>query len=123
MAGRFARREEIDARLREWCMNRLASAAADALQANGVPAGMVQDAGDLTVDPQLLARHFWRRTDHVVFGERPYDRFPGLWSGTTLEPYRLSPSYVGEHSFEVYAEVAGLDEADIAEGMGDGLFT
>jgi crotonobetainyl-CoA:carnitine CoA-transferase CaiB-like acyl-CoA transferase len=104
-------------------MNRLASAAADALQANGVPAGMVQDAGDLTVDPQLLARHFWRRTDHVVFGERPYDRFPALWSDTDLEPYVLSGGYIGEANFDVYRELAGLDEETIATGMGDGLFT
>jgi crotonobetainyl-CoA:carnitine CoA-transferase CaiB-like acyl-CoA transferase len=123
VAGRFARREEIDARLREWCMNRLASAAAEALQANGVPAGMVQDAGDLTVDPQLLARHFWRRTDHVVFGERPYDRFPALWSDTDLEPYVLSGGYIGEANFDVYRELAGLDEETIATGMGDGLFS
>jgi crotonobetainyl-CoA:carnitine CoA-transferase CaiB-like acyl-CoA transferase len=123
VAGRFARREEIDARLREWCANRLATGAAEELQANGVPAGVVQDAGDLTVDPQLVARDFWRRTDHVVFGERPYDRFPALWSGTDLEPYVLSGGYIGESNFDVYRDLAGLDEETIASGMGDGLFT
>jgi crotonobetainyl-CoA:carnitine CoA-transferase CaiB-like acyl-CoA transferase len=123
VAGRFARREEIDARLREWCTNRQAITAADALQANGVPAGVVQDAGDLSVDPQLVARDFWRSTDHVVFGERPYDRFPAVWSGTDLEPYVLSGGYIGESNFDVYRELAGLDEETIATGMGDGLFT
>jgi crotonobetainyl-CoA:carnitine CoA-transferase CaiB-like acyl-CoA transferase len=123
VAGRFARREEIDARLREWCANRLATTATEELQANGVPAGVVQDAGDLTVDPQLVARHFWRSTDHVVFGERPYDRFPALWSGTDLEPYVLSGGYIGESNFDVYRDLAGLDEEAIATGMGDGLFS
>jgi crotonobetainyl-CoA:carnitine CoA-transferase CaiB-like acyl-CoA transferase len=35
VAGRFARREEIDARLREWCANRTGEAAMEELQANG----------------------------------------------------------------------------------------
>jgi crotonobetainyl-CoA:carnitine CoA-transferase CaiB-like acyl-CoA transferase len=122
VAGRFARREEIDARLREWCASRRAEDAMEALQANGVPAGIVQDGGDLTADPQLAARNFWRRTDHAVFGERPYDRFPALWSGTDLEPYVLSGAFIGESNFDVYRELAGLDEEAIATGMGDGLF-
>ena len=92
------------------------------LQANGVPAGKVQDAGDLTADPQLVARDFWRRTDHAVFGERPYDRFPALWSGTDLEPYVLSGAFIGERNFDVYRELAGLTRRTIAIGMGDGLF-
>jgi crotonobetainyl-CoA:carnitine CoA-transferase CaiB-like acyl-CoA transferase len=121
-AGRFARRVEIDERIAEWCTHRTADAAADALQDVGVPAGKVQDAGDLTVDPQLLARDFWRATDHAVFGPRPYDRFPAVWSGTDLEPYVLSGAYIGESNFDVYTELAGLAEVDIATGMGDGLF-
>ena len=38
----------------------------------------------------------------------------------TLE-YRASP-YFGEHTFEVYAGLLGMDEVEIAERMGDGLF-
>ena len=120
--GRIARVAEIDERLREWCSTRSAEAGAEALQANGVPAGRVQDAGDLMDDPQLNARDFWRSTDHAMFGTRPYERFPALWSGTDLEPYVLSGAYIGEHNFEAYVELAGLEIEAIAEGMGDGLF-
>ena len=67
-----------------------------------MPAGTVHDAGDLMADPQLVARHFWRTFDHAVFGARPYDRFPGLWSTTDLEPYLPSGAYLGEHNFDVY---------------------
>jgi crotonobetainyl-CoA:carnitine CoA-transferase CaiB-like acyl-CoA transferase len=121
-AGRFARREEIDARLAEWCTHLTAEAGAAALQAAGVPAGKVQDGADLTNDPQLVARNFWRSTDHAVFGPRPYDRFPALWSGTDLEPYVLSGAYIGEDNFDVYRELVGLDDETIGERMGDGLF-
>jgi crotonobetainyl-CoA:carnitine CoA-transferase CaiB-like acyl-CoA transferase len=120
--GRLARCDEIDAVLREWCTSRTAEAAAAALQGNGVPAGKVQDGGDLMDDPQLLAREFWRSHDHAVFGTRPYDRFPALWSDTDLEPYLPSGAFIGEHNFEVYRELAGISEEDIAAGMGDGLF-
>ena len=36
--------------------------------------------------------------------------------------YRHSP-YLGEHNFEVYNALVGLDESDIAERMGTGLFS
>ncbi len=120
--GRVTRAADIDERLREWCMNRTAAEAAAALQANGIPAGVVQDAGDLMADPQLVGRDFWRSTDHAVFGPRPYDRFPALWSTTDLQPYLLSGSYIGEHNFDVYTEIAGMDPDEIAEGMGNSLF-
>ena len=119
---RFARSDDIDEFLREWCSTRTAEAGAEALQANGVPAGRVQHGGDLMEDPQLVARQFWRSSNHAVFGERPYERFPGLWSGTDLEPYLPPGSYIGEHNFDVYEDLAGLDAGAIAEGMGDGLF-
>jgi crotonobetainyl-CoA:carnitine CoA-transferase CaiB-like acyl-CoA transferase len=121
-AGRFAHADAIHERLAAWCATRTADAAADALQANGVPAGKVQDGGDLMTDPQHVARAFFRTNVHDRFGERPYDRFPGVWSDTDLEPYVLSGSYLGEHNFEVYGELAGLDEEAVAAGIGDGLY-
>src|SRR5262249_51391074 len=120
--GRFARCAEIDERLREWCSSRTADVAAATLQGSGVPAGKVQDGGDLMADPQHVARGFFRRAEPAVFGERPYDRFPAIWSGTDLEPYTLSGAFIGEHNFEVYADLAGLSEEDIAIGIGDGLY-
>ena len=57
-----------------------------------------------------------------MFGERPYDRFPALWSTTDLEPYLPSGAFIGEHNFEVYRDLAGMSEDDIAIGMSDGLF-
>ena len=122
VAGRFARRHEIDAALREWSQNRIARVAVDALQGAGIPSGYVQNGEDLMKDPQHVSRNLFRTGEHQVFGERPYDRFPGLWSGTDLEPYLLSPGYLGEHNFEIFTELSGMTEEDVAIGMGDGLF-
>ena len=121
-AGRVARRDEVDAAMAEWVQTRTAETAAAALQGNGVPAGLVQDGEDLMADPQLVARQFFRSWDHQVFGPRPYDRFPAIWSGSDLEPYLPSPGYLGEHNFEIFTGLAGMSEEDVAIGMGDGLF-
>ena len=121
-AGRAARCAEIDAVMREWCSSMTGDAVVNALQGNGVPAGKVQDGGQLMADPQHVDRGVFRSWDHAVFGERPYDRFPARWSGTDLEPYLPSGAYIGEHNFDVYTELAGLDTEEIAAGMGDGLF-
>ena len=37
-------------------------------------------------------------------------------------PTSHSP-YLGEHNFEVYGELLGLDEGEIAVGMAEGLFS
>ena len=39
-----------------------------------------------------------------------------------LEPYLPSPAFIGEHNFDVYTEVAGLDADEVGEGMASGLF-
>jgi crotonobetainyl-CoA:carnitine CoA-transferase CaiB-like acyl-CoA transferase len=106
-----------------WVASVDADTAQQTLQDAGVPAGAIQGAADLMRDPQLVARGLWHHCDHAVFGERPYDRFPALWSEMDLAPYIPPPSYVGEHNFEVYEELAGMDVEAIAAGMGDGLFT
>ena len=123
VAGRIARVAEIDARLRRWCASRTADAAAEALQANGVPAGKVQDGGDLMADPQLrrprlLAHDRPRRVRRAALRPLPgaVEHAP-TWSRTCL-----SGAYIGEHNFEVYRDLAGMSDDDIAVGMGDGLF-
>jgi len=116
-------RADADRIVGQWASTVTADRGQDLLQSVGVPAGVVQDAGDLMNDPQLIARDMWHSCDHGVFGERPFDRFPALWSAMSLEPYLPPPSYVGEHNFEVYDEIAKMDAGDIAEGMADGLFS
>ncbi|WP_420438325.1 CoA transferase [Candidatus Poriferisodalis sp.] len=121
-AGRRDRRSTIDAVLGEWAAARTATASAEALQAAGVPAGPVQDSHQLFADdPQHAARGFWQPVDHAVFGERTVDAFAGLWNGRRWHPRHLSPAYLGEHNFDVWAD-AGYAPGEIAEGIGDGLF-
>jgi len=121
---RRTERDKINGAVSQWIANWDADAAVELLQSIGVPAGKVQTADDLiNGDPQLAARGFWRNVTHAVFEGRTVDTFPSLWNGRRLPTYLLSPSYLGEHNFEVWSQFAGLDFEEVAEGVGEGLFT
>ncbi|HEY8518109.1 MAG TPA: CoA transferase [Candidatus Binatia bacterium] len=120
---RRRRRGEIDARLAAWAATRDAESAMTELQERGVAAGKVQSARDLVErDPQLAARRCVRELPHATLGRQSIDRFPADFSGCSLEPYRASPAF-GEHTFEVYGELLGMSEEEIALAIADGLFT
>lgn len=119
---RRARRAAIDARLAAWCARHAADDLMEKLQVVGVPAGVVQDGRDLVErDPQLAARAAFVTLPHATLGTQTVDRFPAALSGLELDPYRASPAF-GEHTFEVYGELLGLSEEDVALGIADGLF-
>ena len=121
---RRAHRGAIDEGIAAWIADRTSTQAMEDLQSLGVAAGKVQDADDLFLDdPQHRARRFWVECDHPVFGPRPHDRFPAIWSRSELAPYLLSPAYLGEANFDVWSGIAGLETEDVAEGMGNGLFS
>ena len=120
---RRTERDKVNGAVSQWIANWDADAAVELLQSVGVPAGKVQTADDLiNGDPQLAARGFWRNVTHAVFEGRTVDTFPSLWNGRRLPTYLLSPSYLGEHNFEVWSQLAGLDFGEVAEGVGEGLF-
>ena len=118
-AGRWDNIDQVDSLVAAWVGTIEAGPGQEILQGAGVPAGRIQNAGHLMDDPQLLARGMWHTVDHDVFGPRPHHRYPALWERSDLEPYRPAPSYVGEHNFEVYGELLGLDESAVAEAMTD----
>ena len=61
-----------------------------------------------------------------MFGIQHIEAFPARLHDADGRPigidYRATP-YYGEHTFDIYSELLGMDEVEIAEGMGDGLFT
>jgi crotonobetainyl-CoA:carnitine CoA-transferase CaiB-like acyl-CoA transferase len=127
LPARRLRRVEVHDMLAGWAAGRSAAAAVERLQAAGIPAAVVQNAADLTgEDPQLRHRDWVVEMASAVFGVQHTDRFPATLTDSNGEElaigYRPSP-YLGEHNFDVYATLLGLDEGEIAERIGDGLFT
>ena len=68
LAGRLARRAEIDAALTAWCAERDAFEQAEQLRDAGVPAYVSLRATDFHADPQLVDREFFVELDHVDLG-------------------------------------------------------
>ena len=87
-------------------------------------AGKVQNMGELIEsDPQHAARSFWQPVNHAFWGERLSDTHPSLWDGTRPAIDLLAPAYLGEHNFDVYTELAGMSDEDVATAMAEGLFS
>jgi crotonobetainyl-CoA:carnitine CoA-transferase CaiB-like acyl-CoA transferase len=123
-ATRAEHRAQIDAIVGGWVADQSVDEAMLTLQTAGVPAGKVQDMRHLVEDDaQHGERNFWQAVTHDTFGKRITDCFPALWDGQRLPVERLSPAYLGEHNFEVWTELAGLDVDEVAAGMADGLFS
>jgi crotonobetainyl-CoA:carnitine CoA-transferase CaiB-like acyl-CoA transferase len=120
--GRRAHRAEIDQALGLWAAQQDAEQAMRQLQAAGVPAGKVCTMRDFTErDEQLAARQWLVEVENKLLGRHQLDRFPAVFSDATLD-YAPAP-FLGEHNFEVYKELLGMSEEEVATAIGEGLFT
>ncbi|MCY3882460.1 MAG: CoA transferase [Chloroflexi bacterium] len=118
-AGRKRREDELEAGLSAWFGERTAEEAQGRLQAAGVPAHLVATMADIEEDPQLTARgHFWK-TDHPVIGPLRYDGAAYLLSETRAGPNKPAP-LLGQHTEQVFREVLGYGEEELAELVASG---
>ncbi|WP_405865943.1 CoA transferase [Streptomyces sp. NBC_00005] len=105
------RRQEsalVDGALGGWARGLPADMAAELLQEAGIPAGPVQDGGELVEhDPQLRARGFYVRMEHPAAGAFLHEGVPIRLTGTPGSIRRPAP-LLGADTVEVLREVAGL---------------
>jgi benzylsuccinate CoA-transferase BbsF subunit len=115
-AGRQENRDELGRLITAWTRGLPAAEVMSRLQADGVPAGVVQDAAELTSDPQLKARGF--------FIERPWapliDANPIRLSESGAE-YRLPAPPPGRDNDYVYGELLGMSPEEIAALRQEGV--
>jgi crotonobetainyl-CoA:carnitine CoA-transferase CaiB-like acyl-CoA transferase len=122
LEGRRIRRNEIDHIISTWAAQQDAEQAMRQLQAAGVPAGKVCTMRNLTErDEQLTARQWLVEVENKLLGRHQLERFPAVFSDATFD-YTPAP-FLGEHNFEVYKELLGMSEEEVAVAIGDGLFT
>ena len=114
----------LDAAIGGWVASQERYSASSALQAAGVAAGVVQDAADLTGrDPVLAARGFFgEASESGGSAGHPIDQFPALIDGLRPAQYRAAHQN-GSDTFDILAEVLGLEDEAIAELMGEGILT
>lgn len=92
-----------------------------ALQAEGVPAAVVETSGDLLDDPHLRARGFWRSLSHPVMGDIVSPGLPFSTSTGQAGPTRAAP-LLGEHTWEIAESLLGISRPDFDRLATAGVF-
>ena len=115
LAGRLEQARRIDAVIQAWTRHRSPWEAMDALQAAGVPAGVVQRSRDLVKrDPQLRHRGMHPEVAHPLLGTHRMDGIPVRFSRTPGAIRRPGP-LLGEANGEVYGGLLGHSAGEIEE--------
>ncbi|CAM5761837.1 CaiB/BaiF CoA transferase family protein [Bosea minatitlanensis] len=118
--GRLAQIERVEAAVAAWTAARDPVSVMQALQARGVPAGLVASCRYLMdEDPQLRHRGYWQTVDHPEIGEARFTSPPFLLDGERVSLKR--PPLIGEHTEEVLAEVLGYAPERISALRAEGV--
>jgi crotonobetainyl-CoA:carnitine CoA-transferase CaiB-like acyl-CoA transferase len=111
VAKREKNRKELDDLLMKWTTLHTAEDVVSLLQEAGVPSGVVQNAEDLSKDPQLLARGFFIQLNHPLLGETVSDRSPIRFEEDVTVGWKAAP-LLGEDNRSVFLELLGLTESE-----------
>ncbi|HEX3919585.1 MAG TPA: CoA transferase [Caulobacteraceae bacterium] len=104
LAGRKRREDELEAAVAEWASALDTRAAAELLQAAGVPAAPVLPTHQLFPDPHLQDCGYWAVQDRRYIGIHFTPHAPLRFDGERLPVIRPAPT-MGEHTAEVLAEL------------------
>ncbi|KOS54273.1 CaiB/BaiF CoA transferase family protein [Rhodococcus rhodochrous] len=117
-AGRWARREELDAAIADWTRRWPRGEVLEILDAAGVPCGPIYTAADIVDDEQYRARNMIQHFAVDVGEDEPKQvGFPGIvpvLGGRSLPIRNVGPD-LGEHTREVLGGLLGRTEAEIDE--------
>jgi formyl-CoA transferase len=115
-AGRWRRREELDAAIGQWTIRHDRDEALKLLDEAGVPSGPIYTAADICADEQYEARNMIQRFDVDTGDPQPKSvGFPGIVPviGAASLPIRNVGPDLGEHTREVLSTVLGLSDDEI----------
>jgi len=112
LTGRLTHAADLDARVRAWTREREAEDVAEALQAVGVAADVVQNVADqFERDPQLAARDFFEKIPHRKLGTVVATGIPlGLTGTPGRTPW--AGGAMGRDNERVFRELLGLSEQE-----------
>ncbi len=115
LPSRLRNQDALDTLIEGWTTGRDPRAAMQALQANGVPAGMVQNGPAIARDdPQMRARGFTARNVHAVLGDHLTDGTPAHLSRTPARRDAAAP-LLGQDNAYVYRRLLGYSEEGLRE--------
>ena len=117
-AGRWRRRDELDAAIGQWTIQHDRDEALKILDAAGVPSGPIYTAADICADEQYAARNMIQHFTVDIGGAEPQMvGFPGIVpviGGASLPIRNVGPD-LGEHTAEVLSSVLGMSDDEIGE--------
>ncbi|MGV9796485.1 CaiB/BaiF CoA transferase family protein [Mycobacterium sp. NPDC003449] len=115
-AGRWKRRDELDAAIAQWSSRLGRDEALKLLDEAGVPSGPIYTAADICGDEQYDARNMIQHFDVDTGENQPRSvGFPGIVpviGGRSLPIRSVGPD-LGEHTHEVLSRLLGLDDKEI----------
>lgn len=116
----LANHEAIHAIIREWVARRSLAEAQEALDRHGVPASKVYQVSDIVADIHYAAREQIVPVTSATYGAILQ---PGIVPRLTGTPGTIpgpAPA-LGEHNHEIYQQLLGLSEAEIAHLANRGI--
>ncbi len=121
--ARIEHQDDLDACVAAWTAQRDRYEVMEALQAQGIAAGVVQDGGDVaTADPHLAARGFLAAVSMEDGSEHGAERFPAFIDG--LRPgAAVGARSLGADTFDVFTELLGLSAEEVAALVADGVLS
>lgn len=123
LLGRRGHETPLNEAISVWTKEQDAAALADALQARGVPAGLVQDAEDVCEhDEHLRRRGYYAYLDHPETGRSLYDGPIVKLHGTPGELSAPAPLF-GEHTYAVATEILNYTPEEVANLTAAGILS
>lgn len=116
-AGRWRRRDDLDAAIGEWSRRYTREEALKMLDAAGVPSGPIYTAADICHDKQYAARNMVQYFSIDTGSDKPTTvGFPGIVPviGDTSIPIRSVGPDLGQHTREILSSLLGLPDDEIA---------
>ncbi|HEX2171469.1 MAG TPA: CoA transferase, partial [Dehalococcoidia bacterium] len=110
--GRAARAPFLRGIVEDWARDKTRLEVVDYLIKAGIPAGPVQDLGDLMDCPHLTARGLIRQVDDPVAGPWPVMSVP-IRLSESGPPKADPPPQFGEHTTEILTQELGLAAEEI----------
>ncbi len=121
LAGRKAAEDRIETGIADWTRTLDRYEAMHRLQAAGVPAGVVQTAGDVVErDPQLRHRQFLHPVAHPILGEFGHQVAPFRLSQTPAHP--CPAPAMGEANDYVATGLLGLSDEEFVTLIAEEVF-
>ena len=113
--------DALDARVESWTREHTAEEVMSLLQAAGVAAGVVQTGEDLSQDPQLKERGFFRRVPDHQGETRVIESAPYKMSRTPGAVTRGAPAFAADMTY-VLRELLGMSDDEVDECAIAGAF-